>query len=100
MAYTDDPILRLLPEPPMAFLSMTPEEQRVRGRFWIAMYAAGYAQDMAWWFVIKDDKADWNDYMRNAVDNILPDDPEDYAAMILTRQEAEREMARRKAALP
>ena len=97
--YLDDPVLRLLPpEPPDSFQLLPPEEQRVRGRMWIAMYGAGYEQDHAWWFVLYDDP-DWVAYMRQSVAR-LPDDVREYAAMLSARVEHERQLAEQAKAGP
>ena len=93
MAYTDDPVLRLLPEPPASFLVLPDEEQRWRGRLFIAMYGAGYPIDYAWWFVLWTNNAEWEAWAKDFVSQI-PDDPREYAAMIQGRQRFDAELAR------
>ena len=94
MAYTDDPVLRLLPpEPPNSFLRLPPDEQAWRGRMWISMYGAGYDPGHAWWFVLWTDDAEWEAWAKDLISKV-PDDPREFAAMIDARQRFDAELAR------
>ena len=93
MAYMDDPVLRLLPEPPVSLLVLPPEEQFWRGRLWITLYGAGYDPDYAWILALQDEP-DWVAYGKSLVINVIPNDPREYAAMIDARQRFDAELAR------
>jgi hypothetical protein len=94
MAYTDDPVLRLLPpEPPDSFLALPAAEQAWRGRMWISMYGAGYDPGMAWWFVLGSGDKDWEAWAKDQIAQ-LPDEAALYAMMIRDRQQQDAELAR------
>lgn len=47
--FTADPLLRLLPsEPPASFLAMPEDEQRRRGRVFLALYGMGKDEAFCW----------------------------------------------------
>lgn len=47
--FPNDPLLRLLPaELPTAFLALPPEEQRWRGKYFLAVWAADFPEGYSW----------------------------------------------------
>lgn len=71
--FTDDPVLRLLPEEvPAAFLSLDKREQGVRGRYFLMVWVLYRDIAFAWFNALADDPGDLKN-MREMADG-TPDE--------------------------
>lgn len=74
--WRSDPVLGLLPEDvPLPFLTMPPEEQAWRGRYYLVAWAAGYEIGYAWWLALNDEPhhvAGAHDTLSRVADSEIP----------------------------